>query len=79
MDPEHRFLKLMKFIYKKQLFLFAKLSHPREPILAVFPLIVARAITLAFSAKVKEKLSELIVCSDATSVQVAAQIKGWKD
>ena len=78
-DPEHKFLKLVQFIYRKQMFFFTKLSHPKEPILAVFPLIIARAITIAFSAKISEQLSDLIICSDATAIQVAAQIKEWKE
>ena len=47
----------------------AKLDQPKEPILALIPLITAKAIVIAFKAKIKESLNELIVCSDSAAAE----------
>ena len=39
------------------------------------PLVVAKAILIAFDKKIKEALSELIVCSDATTGAVYDKIR----
>lgn len=51
--------------------LIAKLEKPREPVLALLPLIIAKAILIVFEKKIQENLTDLIVCSDATSNRVA--------
>lgn len=59
--------------------LVAKLSHPKEAVLSLLPLIIAKALLIAFESKIQEKLSDLIVCNDATSSKLAMQMLKWKE
>lgn len=41
-------------------------------------MIIAKALTIAFEKKIKENLSELIVCSNATSNKLVKQMRKWQ-
>lgn len=66
-DPDYTFITLIQYIFKKHLSLIAKLQQPKEPVLALLPLLISKAIIIAFEQKIKESLSELIVCTNSTS------------
>jgi len=72
------FVTLTQYIYKKQLILIAKLSHPKEDVLKLLPLIIAKALLIAFESKIKEKLTDLVICNDATSSKLVLQMKKWQ-
>ena len=59
--------------------LIAKLEQPKEPVIALMPLVIAKAIMIAFERKISESLAELIVCTDAVSNRVAGQIRKWQE
>ena len=71
-DPDYTFVTLIQFVFKKYLSLIAKLKQPKEPILALLPLLIAKAIMIAFERKIKENLTELIVCSNSTSTKLSS-------
>ena len=70
-DPDYTFITLIQFVFKKHLSLIAKLKQPKEPVLALLPLLIAKGIMIAFDRKIKENLSELIVCCNSTSTKLA--------
>lgn len=42
-------------------------------------MLIAKAINLAFESRIKEKLKDLIICSDATSTKFVEKMLKWHE